>query len=188
MHLNLPTEPKTKKKLPAKYAMSQDDKEAFKELFDLALRNQIANYPKTPYPESFIHRYVPNTANGLTRCIIDWLKFDGQQAENIKVKGTMVDNTKVVTDVMGGKRIIGSVSYNKSSMTKGSADISSIIYGRAVRIEIKINTDKQSEHQKEYQQAIERAKGVYVIIKTISEWSEWYRKFKASLTVQKELF
>jgi len=185
--LNLPPPDTTRKRKPASYKITPADTQALKELKALNLQYINANYT-VDYPESFIHPYVINTANGLTRCVIDWLKFDGQQGENIKVKGTMVDGTKVVTDVMGSRRIVGSVSYQKSTMTKGSADISGVIEGRAIRVEIKINSDRQSSDQKDYQHSVERAKGVYVIIKTLSGWRDWYQQFKSSLTVQKELF
>lgn len=180
-------EPTRKRKTP-RYEMQPEDKAALNELKRLALESIRTTHPNVPYPESFVHKYIPNTANGLQYCIIDWLEFDGQQGEPIKVKGTMVDNTKVVTDVLGSRRIVGSVDWTKSTMTKGSADISATIEGRSIKIEIKINTDRQSQNQKEYQQSIERAKGVYVIIKTLGGWAEWYSRYKASLTTQTELF
>jgi len=182
-----PIEPTRKRKTP-RYEMTSADTEAFRLLKRMSLKNIITTRPNLPYPESFIHQYIPNTANGLTKCIVDWINFDGGFARRISVTGKMVDKTKVVTDVMGSRRIIGSVEYQKSSMVKGSADITSTIEGRTVEIEIKINTDRQSQDQKEYQQSIERAKGVYVIIKTLGGWQEWYNKFKQSLTTQTQLF
>ena len=184
MNLNLPTTTPRKKK-PASYPMSQADKDSLKQLKAMALDNIS---PTLPYRESFVHDYKPNTANGLRRAIVDWLKFDGQQGEPINVTGKMVDNTKKVTDIMGSQRIIGSVEYQKTTMVRGSADISATIEGRSVKIELKINSDRQSHDQKDYQASVERAKGVYVIIKTISGWAEWYKQYKTSLSVQTELF
>jgi hypothetical protein len=147
------------------------EKQLITRLRVLAL-NQISQ--TLPYRESFIHKYQPATANGLTRCIIDWIKFSGGQAERISVTGRMVDNTKVVSDVMGHRRIIGSVSYLKSSMTKGSADISATIRGKSVKIEIKIGHDRQSDAQKEYQATVEKAGGTYLIVRTLSDFVQWW--------------
>jgi len=145
----------------------------------------LSNISETlPYRESFIHQYKPSTANGLTRCVIDWIKFNGGQAERISVTGRMVDNTKVVSDVMGHRRIVGSVSYQKSSMTKGSADISAIINGRSVKIEIKIGRDRQSDAQRAYQNAVEKAGGTYLIVKTLDEFVQWWD----SQVIQQKLF
>jgi len=145
----------------------------------------LSNISETlPYRESFIHQYKPSTANGLTRCVIDWIKFSGGQAERISVTGRMIDNTKVVSDVMGHRRIVGSVSYQKSSMTKGSADISAIINGRSVKIEIKIGRDRQSDAQKQYEQSVTKAGGVYIIVHTLEDFVNWWD----SQAIQTKLF
>ncbi len=160
------------------------DQSPIQRLRTLALNN-ISQ--ELPYRESFIHKYKPTDANGLTRCVIDWIKFSGGQAERISVTGRMVDGTKKYTDVMGYSRIVGSVSYQKSSMTKGSADISATIRGRSVKIEIKIGRDRQSDAQKEYESAVRKAGGVYLIVHTLDEFVQWWDSLPVE-TVQTELF
>lgn len=154
-----------------------------------ALNRITTERPNLPYPESFVHRYVTNTANGLTRAVIDWIKFNGGQAERISVTGRMVDGTKKVTDVMGHSRIVGSVSYQKSSMTRGSADISATLppYGRSLKIEIKYGKDRQSDAQKQYEQSISSAGGIYLIVHTFDEFLNWWDSRPAE-GVQTELF
>jgi hypothetical protein len=61
-------------------------------------------------------------------------------------------------------------------MQKGSADLSATINGRSVKIEVKIGRDKQSEFQKKYQEQIEQAGGIYVIIRSFSEFLNFYYK------------
>jgi hypothetical protein len=88
----------------------------------------------------------------------------------------MIDNTQIMTDVLGDRRSIGSVKWLPSSGQKGTADISSVIFGRAVKIEIKIGKDRQSEDQKKYQADIERAGGLYWLIRTFDEFLEYYNE------------
>lgn len=48
---------------------------------------------------------------------------------------------------------------------KGKADITAIILGRGVEIEIKVQGDRQSQDQKDRQKKIERAGGVYLLVR-----------------------
>ncbi len=64
--------------------------------------------------------------------------------------------------------------------TKGTADISATIRGRSVKIEVK-QKDKQSEVQKQYQQSIESAGGIYEIFRDFDSFVLWYEKFILSL-------
>jgi hypothetical protein len=119
--------------------------------------------------------YNDKTANGLTACIIDWLKFSGWQAERVSVTGRCIDNTKVVKDCIGRTMRIGSTKWIPGSMTKGSADISAIIKGRAVKIEVKMR-DRQSPDQKIYQAQVERAGGLYWICHDMGEFLNFYNE------------
>jgi hypothetical protein len=118
----------------------------------------------------------------LTRCIIDWITFKGGQAERINTMGRRIDNTKTVKDVLGFTRVVGSVSWQKGTGTKGSADISATIpmvvnnmkVGVSVKIEVKYGKDRQSEDQKKYEHSINEAGGIYVIARNIDEFIEWY--------------
>lgn len=125
-------------------------------------------------PEYIVRtKYTDKTANGLTKAIVKWINLNGYQAERISTSGRWVDNSKVVTDVLGNKKKIGSGKYIKGSGTKGSADISATIKGRSIKIEVKMK-DKQSEAQKEYQKAIERAGGIYFIAKDFDSFYQFY--------------
>ena len=101
----------------------------------------------------------------------------GGQAERISNQG----------QYRAGKRIevgTGEIQYTKELKgkwtpgqgTKGTADISATIRGRSVKIEVK-QKDKQSEVQKQYQQSIESAGGIYQIFRDFDSFVEWYEKF-----------
>ena len=125
-------------------------------------------------PEYIVRtKFTDKTANSLTKAIVKWINLKGYQAERISTSGRWVDNSKVVTDVLGNQKKIGSGKYIKGSGTKGSADISATIKGRSIKIEVKMK-DKQSEAQIEYQKAIERAGGIYFIAKDFTSFYEFY--------------
>jgi len=54
------------------------------------------------------------------------------------------DGKKQVTDCIGRVRTIGSGIWTKGTGTNGTADVSSTIRGKSVKIEIKWQKDKQS--------------------------------------------
>ena len=109
--------------------------QAVKDLERLAhdrFRTEHPNFPEYAIPPQ---SYRDDTANGLTRCVVDFVRFHGGQAERI--------NTTGVPEQRGGR-----IVWRKSNTTKGSADISATIAGRSVKMEIKIGADRQSEAQR----------------------------------------
>jgi len=141
-----------------------------KELSLLKLEHDALKYPNMPVKYIPLFKYTDKTANGLTRCIIDYLTLQGYQAERISTTGRMVDNTKTFTNVLGITKQIGSKKWIKGSGTKGSADISATIKGKSVKIEVKIGKDRQSEHQKKYQESIEKSGGIYLIATSFEQF------------------
>jgi hypothetical protein len=141
-----------------------------KELSLLKQSIDAKKYPNMPLDYIPLFKYTDKTANGLTRCIIDYLTLHGYQAERISTTGRMVDNTKNYTNVLGITKQIGSKKWIKGSGTKGSADISATIKGKSVKIEVKIGKDRQSEHQKAYQQSIENSGGLYLIATSFEQF------------------
>ena len=145
------------------------------ELKSLYLANHRERYPSLPEPARTAPRYTDKTANGLTKCIIDYLRLQGCQAERISSTGRYLDKTKTYTNVMGRTRKIGSGKWIPTSGQKGTADISAVIHGKAVKIEVKMK-DKQSEAQKKYQQQVEQAGGTYQIVRSFSEFFEFFTR------------
>jgi len=127
-----------------------------------------------PEPARTAPAYTDKTSNGLTKAIIDFLRLNGCQAERISVTGRYIDRTKVYTDVVGYTRKIGSGKWIPGSMQPGSADISATIKGRAVKIEVKIGRDRQSDAQKKYQSQVEAAGGLYFISTSFEQFKQWF--------------
>lgn len=135
--------------------------QAVKNLERLALEHFLRNHPDFPQAAIPPQSYRDDSANGLTRCVVDFIRYNGGQAERINTTGIPEQR---------GCRIV----WRKSNSTKGSADISATIDGRSVKIEVKIGPDRQSEAQRRYQAAIERAGGLYFIAKDFTSFVEWY--------------
>lgn len=153
-------------------------------LTNLALEDMKRKYPSFPVHAIPIPKYSDATANGLTKCVIDFLNYSGHQAERISSMGRMIDKRKDSIDVLGNKRVIGSMQYIKGTSTNGTADISSIINGKSVKIEIKIGKDRQSQAQKDYQIATEKAGGIYLITKSFDEFMAQYTGLSADVKLR----
>lgn len=150
--------------------------QAVKELETMADLDNQQRHPNIPPKYLARSKYRDDTANGLTRCIIDFIRFDGGQAERINTMGIPKDNRRQVTDIMGHCRTIGSVEWRTSGTTKGSADISAIIRGQSVKIEVKIGHDRQSDAQRDYQASVEQAGGMYYIARNFTDFIAWYQR------------
>ena len=147
--------------------MNKENKARLKEL---EIKYMSYRYPSAPGHIIPLTKYSDATANGLTKCIKDFLNFSQHQAERINTMGVFRQSYR--TD---GSKTAG--QWTKGTGTPGSADISATIYGRSVKIEVKIGKDKQSVVQKEYQQMIEAAGGIYIISKTFDDFVQWYDIF-----------
>jgi hypothetical protein len=147
----------------------------------LKQESMLEAYPNVPKYALSAPKYEDKTANGLTKCIIEFLQLSNHQAERINTMGRPIDNRKQVTDVIGRTKTIGSMTWGKSTATKGSADISATIQGRSVKIEVKIGADRQSQDQKIYQENIEKSGGKYWIAKNFDDFIKKYDDFLDSL-------
>jgi hypothetical protein len=147
----------------------------------LKQESMLEAYPNVPKYAISAPKYEDKTANGLTKCIIEFLQLSNHQAERINTMGRPIDNRKQVTDVIGRTKTIGSMTWGKSTATKGSADISATIQGRSVKIEVKIGADRQSQDQKIYQENIEKSGGQYWIAKNFDDFIKKYDDFLDSL-------
>ena len=150
--------------------------QAVKDLETMADLDNQQRHPNTPPKYLASSKYRDDTANGLTKCIIDFIRFKGGQAERINTMGIPRDNRQTVTDVVGRSRVIGSVEWRTSGTTKGSADISATVQGQSVKIEVKIGHDRQSDAQRKYQASVEQAGGVYYIAQNFTEFVSWYQR------------
>jgi hypothetical protein len=144
----------------------------------LEIEDKRDKYPSIPESYIPLTDWNDNSANALTKCVIAWITYMGGQAERISSQGQYREGKKIQVGtgtLSHSKQLPG--KWTPGQSTKGTADISATIKGRSVKIEIKYGKDRQSDVQKEYQAAIERAGGVYIIVRTFDEFVEWYQKF-----------
>lgn len=156
--------------------MDKKNKQRFEQLY---LNYTLEKYPSFKSREEHLPppKLKESGANDLTRLVIDFLTYNGCQAERISSQGQYRDGKKTVTDCIGRKRTIGSGIWTRGTSTKGTADISATIKGRSVKIEIKWGADRQSDAQREYQASIEKAMGIYIIVKTFDDFVLWFDSF-----------
>jgi len=154
---------------------------ALEKLRQLKLAKTRELYPNVPEIALPKTEYNDRSANGLTRCVLDYLNLSGYFCERTGNEGRVIDGRKTYTDVIGRQKTIGTVKRIKSSGTKGTSDLKAIIGGKMVAIEIKYGADRQSQHQKDYQAMVENAGGTYWIVKSFEQFYELYQDFKSKL-------
>lgn len=141
--------------------METTTRAAIQVLKGLHLEDNRLRFPNLPEYARVCPKYSDKTANGLTKCIIDFIKLNKGQAERINCTGRTI-------------RTGSGQKYIPTSGQRGTADISATIQGRSVKIEVKIGRDRQSEYQKQYQSEVEASGGIYYIAKDFGTFYSWY--------------
>ena len=141
MNLDFITDTEKKSK---KAAYKKPD--SVKELERIHFEVKQAKHPGTPYLVRT--KFRDDSANGLTKCITAWLSLHGHFAGRVNTQGTYSQKL--------GK-------YIKSGSRKGMADVTAVVNGRHVSIEVKIGRDKIRPDQLKVKQEIEEAGGAYII-------------------------
>jgi hypothetical protein len=133
---------------------------------------------KRTYPMAFKdgHYTMPTipkikNANGLTKFILNFIKYDGYRATRVSSAGRYIEAKNEQ-----GHKIAGGGMFIPSTTRRGAADLSCTIKGRSVMIEIKIGNDKPSEYQLREQQLERVSGGIYEFISTPEEFFELYDK------------
>ena len=143
------------------------------QLKKLNIEYQHSKHPNFPKDYLFPYKYTDKTANGLTKCIIDWIRFNGGQAERVSTVGRYVQGASYV-DVVGRTRLTKG-KYIPSVGAIGASDISAIIKGKSLKIEVKMK-DKESPAQLEYKKDVEAAGGIYFIAHNFNEFLVKYNE------------
>jgi hypothetical protein len=151
------------------------------------LRDSYWLYHRKKYPDfpdnlrAFPPAFSDKTANGLTKMVLAFLKYNNYLGERISVTGRYIqgkpsklnagETPGIVRESLPGKWI-------KPSMMPGSADLHAVVRGRFLAVEVKIGHDRQSPLQKEYQRQVERNGGIYLIAKSFAQFlTEFYKIF-----------
>ena len=144
----------------------------------LEIQSLKAKYPNMDEKFFPLSDWKDSSANGLTKCIISWINFNGGQAERISSQGQYREGKKIdvgTGEIAYKKQLPG--KWTPGQGTKGTADISATIRGRSVKIEVKYGKDIQSDAQKNYQEMIEKAGGIYIIARNFDDFVLWYANF-----------
>jgi len=96
-----------------------------------------------------------DTANGLTNCICQWLKYNGHFAARVNTTGNY--SKKLGRYIYGGS-------------TCGMVDISSAINGKSVQIEVKVGKDKPRPEQLKVAEQVRTAGGFYIFVKSFDDF------------------
>jgi len=142
-------------------------------LKNLKIEEHKKKFPSIPEYAIPKPKYSDTTANGLTKCIIDFVNMKGYLAERTNTMGRVIDGRKTYTDAIGQTKTIGSMKYIPSTGMVGSSDIKVYINGKIIAVEVKMK-DKQSDAQKQYQLRIEQAGGQYWIVRNFEEFYNNY--------------
>lgn len=137
---------------------------ALQQLVALKALYQQSRYPNFPARFAPKAKYDDRTANGLTRCICDFIKFSGGFATRIQSQG------QYRSGINGRPG-----QYTYSTTRKGTADIHAVINGIHLSIEVKVGKDHQSDAQKQMQADIQRAGGHYVIARDFQQFHDWFQ-------------
>jgi hypothetical protein len=156
-----------------RYVKPASVKELEQAIYEHDVKGLLAGMPGISTKHIVAPSLRDDTANGLTKCITGYIKLRGGQAERINTMGRPV--TRTYTDAIGRKHT-GPTQWVYSTSTRGSADISATIGGVSVKIEVKTGADRQSQAQRNYQESIERAGGVYRIARDFTSFREWYNE------------
>ena len=141
--------PKRKPKVPYRKP------DSIRELERLHFEQKRMRNPDMPFPVKT--KFRDDSANGLTRCITAWLQLNGYFAGRVNTTGTY--NQKL------GR-------YIHSGSKRGMADITAIINGRHVSIEVKYGKDRICPEQLKVKKEIEAAGGVYIIASSFDGFIE----------------
>ena len=122
----------------------------------LALDQIQRKYPTLPAAAAIPRQYSDQTANGLTRAILDYLRLRGGYATRINTTG----------QIRAGKWVKGTTS-------RGTADIMAVYQGFHLSIEVKIGRDRMSRHQLATRDNVEAAGGLYFIARDFQSFFDW---------------
>jgi len=132
---------------------------AIRQLELLADAYKAALHPNLPAHAGIKSKYDDRTANGLTRCVVDFLKFSGHFATRLSSTGLYREDLK---------------KFVPSAQRVGLPDVLACVDGRYYAVEVKVGRDRLSDEQKKAIEDLRRA-GAYVFVaNTFQGFLEWF--------------
>jgi len=108
-----------------------------------------------------------------------WEEKDMGARETPLMKEILVALWREFPDGLWYRRNVGSARAGDRFVRfgmAGQADIPGILDGRAIEVEVKPDTGRQSQDQKHWQAAVERAGGVYLLVRSVDDAIDGVRK------------
>lgn len=105
--------------------------------------------------------YRDDSANALTKCIVDYVRIKGGFASRINSTG--------IYDKRLGK-------YRTGTQKRGIADIWATHKGKSLQIEVKAGKDRQSDEQRKVETEQTAAGGLYFIAHDFTSFKQWFDK------------
>lgn len=149
-----------------------------KELEGLAQETTRKKFSEIPQECLTTRKYRDDIVNELARCIIDFFRFKGCQAERINNSGRFTAIQKTFTDIIGRKRTIIQKKRIKGTGTTKLADISEFIAGQSIKIKAKNANVRLSHAQIAFQQSINLSGNNYLIVDSLEFFFYWYNNLK----------
>lgn len=126
---------------------------------------QLANQRKANSSPNFPAKYIPHSqysdkdANGLTRCIVDYLNLLGHFSTRLASMGTYrADLQKFV----------------HSQQKAGLLDVFGVVEGRAIFVEVKVGKDRLSDVQKQTITQLKQAGAWVYVADTFQGFYDWF--------------
>ena len=146
--------PEIRRKKP-KAAYRKPD--AVKLLETLAMDEARRKYPTMPHLAP--REYRDDSANGLTKCINDYLRLKGAFSSRL-------NNTGIYDKRMN--------RYRPGTSRKGLPDILATYQGKSLMIEVKTGRDRMSEHQEKIRDEQNKSGGLYFVAHDFTTFKTWF--------------
>ncbi len=125
-------------------------------LADTRKAQRSPNFPPKYIPRS---RYSDKDANGLTKCVVDYLTLSGHFATRLASTGTYRADLQ---------------TFVSSQQRAGLPDVLAVVNGRALFVEVKAGKDRLSETQKQTHTALEQAGASVYIARDFQGFHDWF--------------
>lgn len=134
------------------------------------LKQLKLEYIKSTAPDFFelsggykmkVNPYNDQTANGLTRCIEDFIKHIGGYGNRVSTTGIM-------------RKVNGQMKWTKGNSNKGAFDLRIVYQGKSLDVEVKIGRDVLSEAQKKEMVRIVAAGGFAFVARDFPAFLQWF--------------
>lgn len=142
----------------------------------------VKRYPNNPYPLTPKQYFYTNTAHReylskfIESVITLVLRNEGADVIDAFDKGKSIDTSFTGIDVTGRERHIKQSVFVKSgNVNAGRSDRKAFVFNKMVNFEVKVGYDKLSELQLKEKARAERNGEVFLIIKTVDDFINWYK-------------